>query len=448
MSERPISQKHIDEASKAGLKVLERVSGKPNSLSYRILACGHQVELRIESVRKGSFRCPACQQDEYKKTANQKGLDLVGPANDTHSLKYRFISCGHEQIITKQAVRSGQFRCSTCASLTLSEEARRSGLILVDKGEDANYRIYQHVACGHFSELAPAHVRNYGGRGQYRCKSCIKERIFAEAKRAGLSIVGDSPKPEHLVYLAECGHSLELRYDQVRRQSYKCISCLESKLTSEADRSGLRLIGAGRDKAHRLYQFIECGHTQEITTSSVRNGTFHCKFCFRGELHEKFASQGLALLGPGSNTNRRTFQIISCGHVQEIEVSSAKVGKFACHVCDDTSWTKPSNVYLLRLSVNQFTWVKLGYAKNVIARLKQYGLPSIVEVQPVFSRTFSTGEAAFKFEQSIERIFADRKLPAVEMKKWHRLNGFTECYPAELESEIKLSMLEADVSQH
>jgi len=314
---------------------------------------------------------------------------------------------------------------------------------MVGKSNQAAYRIYEHLDCGHRSELTTGAVRKRGSKSSntttYPCQVCYTHSLVDGAMKQGLTLYGVSNKKGknrwHL-YQADCGHSLTRRADQVKLGEWRCQACIDTKLDREADKAGLRLIGKGKNKAFRTYEFVTCGHVKEIATSSVRDETFHCDICFWDDIRMLLKERGLEIVGSGKKATNREFRFLRCGHVQDIALKSAKDGSFVCHECDDTFYTLPSNLYLLQMTAPDFTWLKLGYAKVLETRVKQYGLPYIVSVEPLAIWPTQTGQSAIEVERQLENRYSEHRLDKEMMKKWHRYSGFTECYPITLRNAL------------
>ena len=97
------------------------------------------------------------------------------------------------------------------------------------------------------------------------------------------------------------------------------------------------------------------------------------------------------------------YEFIECGHQKEIQVSDVRRKSFSCNSCGETSWTQPSTLYLLEITVGNAKWLKLGYAKNVDARIERYGLPNNANVAKVKVKDFRTGQDANKLRGSSTR---------------------------------------------
>ena len=447
---KPLNPRHVSEAKAAGLRLVSRDPKYPNSMVYECPNCKDHVRIRVETVRERAqskplkpYDCENCKLQAYEREAAEAGLEILGPANDSHYLHYRFIECGHDQEITKRSVKKDQFSCQTCLAEKLEAEANKRHLSIVGKGSKPNYRLYHNKVCGHRYEIVTSHVRLASNKPYqpYPCPTCLYEPRIKEANAAGLILYAESSrkgaKNKSYLYQAQCGHSIERRADQIRIGDWRCQACVDTKLNQEAEKAGLSLLAKGKDKAYRTYQFKNCGHVKEIPTAHVRNGMFHCDICFWDDIDDTLQKRGLKIIDKGRKSDSRLFQFLDCGHVQDIELQRAKDGSFVCHECDDTFYTLPSNIYLLRIVAPDFEWLKLGYSKVLDTRVKQYQLPAGAIVEPLAILPTITGEEAIKIEKMLEQKYKKHKLEPAMMKKWHTTSGHTECYPMALRGDLE-----------
>ena len=86
--------------------------------------------------------------------------------------------------------------------------------------------------------------------------------------------------------------------------------------------------------------------------------------------------------------------------------------------------------------------MKLGYAKVIDTRIRQYRLSQGAIAEPLAVLSTSTGQEALKIEKMLERKYKTQKLSATKMKKWHRSSGFTECYPMSLREALERDIAE------
>lgn len=443
---KPPNPTHLREAKLAGLVLLRRAGKQfPNDNIYECPNCAAELRLRAELVRAklkanqtSYWECEKCKWKKYEAEADAAGLEIVSETPNSHTLFYRFKDCSHEQEIQKQSVRLNQVTCRACLDIKLQQEAERVGLKIIGSPSKLNYRLYCHLECGHTAEYVVAAVRQASKKKNvrpYRCLSCSKDALQKEAKQAGLILYGESHKVgknKWYLYAADCGHTLERRREQIRRGEWKCNACIDAKLDVEADDADLNLIGKGKDKAFRKYQFRSCGHVKEITTANVRLKAFHCDVCFWEDKNEILQRRGVVLLGTSHTRDKYLFKFIQCGHIREIALKNAMDGSFVCHECEDTWYTQPSNVYLLQMTIASESWLKLGVAKVVETRVKQYGLPSATKVEPLSVVATQSGQHALRIESQLNQEFGQFRYSPDDMKRWHRYSGFTECYPVSL----------------
>ena len=366
--------------------------------------------------------------------AEAVGLTLIGVGINRYSRTYRFDDCGHEQEIDLGRVRENSFRCNQCLQDKLNEEAKAVGLTLIGAGRNKFYRTYRIDRCGHEQEAQPSSVR----RGKKPiCNQCQQDKLNEEAKAVGLTLIGTGRDYRYRVYhFDECGHEQEIRIDYVCKSTFKCNQCFQDKLDEEAKTAGLTLIGSGRNADYRTYRFDECGHEQEIQTTHVRNSNPQCNQCFQDKLVEEAKTAELTLIGSGRNVHYRTYRFNKCKHEQEIQLNHVRENNFICNTCEETARDLPSKVYLLKISVDtviqSLSWLKLGYAKTVSARIKRYGLPSDAVIERLKVMDFETGRQARLYEASLHTKYFRKRLPIKKMKEFHISSGYNECYPLEM----------------
>jgi len=218
---------------------------------------------------------------------------------------------------------------------------------------------------------------------------------------------------------------------------------LQKKLEKEAKDAGLTLIGEGRNSANRTYQFNKCGHEQEISPGAVRKGKdFKCGQCHQQTLEKEAKDAGLSLIGAGRDANHRTYQFNICEHEQEIQASNVRARNFLCNKCEETSRDLPSHVYLLDIQVDEENWLKLGYAKTISTRIKQYGLSGSTKITKLVVINYATGREAHEYEASLQKKYRCRRLPVERMEEFHTKSGAGECYPLSM-LDILMKELEA-----
>ena len=313
------------------------------------------------------------------------------------------------------------------------KEAEAADLTLLGVGRNRWCRTYSFDKCVHEQEIYITTVR----KKEVICHRCLQDKHNEEAKAAGLTLLGVGGHRHYRTYRFDlCGHEQEIDLKSVRLKTFICHQCLQNKLNSEAKAAGLTLRGAGRDSQYRTYRFDQCGHEQEFTTGNVRALRARCENCQLDKHNEEAKAVGLTLVGAGRKNSRRAYRINECGHEQEIETGAVRINNFVCNACEETARDLPSNVYLLRITVDTVAqsdaWLKLGYAKTVSSRIQKYGLPSAAVIKRLKMMNFATGRQAHRFEASLHTKYLSKRLPPKKMKKFHAQSGGSECYPIEM----------------
>ena len=85
-------------------------------------------------------------------------------------------------------------------------------------------------------------------------------------------------------------------------------STTTKKHIKEAKAVGLTLIGPGRNTDHRSYRFNDCGHERDIHTVRVRRNSFKCNQCLQIKLESEAKAVGLTLIGAGRDRQHRTYR--------------------------------------------------------------------------------------------------------------------------------------------
>jgi len=428
-----LNQKLSQEAVAKGCELLGAGNHTANR-TYK-LPCGHTQQIQTTQMRKGNFRCIKCFKERLNAEANAQGCRLLGPGSNANNRTYR-LSCGHEKEVSLSSMRSGAILCRTCLDTRLRDEAKAQGCELVSKGRSRAYRTYR-LPCGHVLEVQTKSMRT----GEFQCQTCIDERHDQEAKAQGCELLGPADRKGYCTYRLPCGHKQIIYTVWMRRGGFRCQACLDEKLNEEAKVRGCKLVGPGSNSASRTY-LLACGHEKDVGTGQMRAGTFRCKICYDDKLMEEAKAQDCVLLGSSENLNYRLYRL-PCGHEQQIKMEHMSSGSFRCQKCEEYSYTQPSKAYLLHIQVGVDEWLKLGYAKNVDLRIKQYGLPLDAVISKLATLPFDTGMKAMEFEVALHKKYKRKRLRIKDMLNFHTGSGATECYPLTMVDKL-MSEMKAD----
>jgi hypothetical protein len=199
--------------------------GRGKDASYRVFQfteCGHIQQIKKSNASRFNFKCHACFDEKLNKEAYAVGLKLLDRIDGINAA-YKFLGCGHEQIIQVSSVREGRFHCRICQEKKLHTEAKAIGLdlleIFVKKAQSCG--LYRVIECGHEQEATLSNVRN----GRFRCKACLQDKHLSEAKQAGVEYIEKIDKNLARYKFIECGHEQTIEPSKVRLKIFRCQTC-------------------------------------------------------------------------------------------------------------------------------------------------------------------------------------------------------------------------------
>jgi hypothetical protein len=400
--------------------------GKNNYYRIYRLACNHLQEIQKTHMRSGSFKCKTCFNQKLNEDAKIRNAAIDGEGKNKGYRSYK-LACGHSQQIETGKMRRGGFKCKICLDKKLNEEAKIRNAVIDGEGKDRNYRSYR-LACGHSQQIQMGDMR----KGNFKCRTCLDKKLNEEANARNAVIDGEGKDKNHRSYKLSCGHSQQIPMSKMRSGVFKCKTCFENKLTQEALSRNAKIDGKGKNNQSRSYQ-LACGHLQNIPMANMRSGGFKCKTCFENKLKEEANIFGAVIDRKGKNAHLLWYKL-SCGHHQEVHISSMRSGIFVCQTCEDTWATKPSNVYVHSISIKGKTIIKIGRAQNVERRIKGYGLPAEAIVKTFLELPTKTGKDAGDIEIKVLKKFKPYRVKNIGhiMTK----SGATECFDVSKLSEI------------
>lgn len=325
----------------------------------------------------------------------------------------------------------------------LIAEAEAVGLEFIGPAieNDANYRTYKIISCGHTKEIKTGHVRN----NVYECTVCMDLKLDAEAEAVGLEVVAKCKKKGYRTYkIKQCQHIQDISTSNVRKNNFRCAICTEIFIANEASAVGLTLLGPLSKRHYRLYRINACNHTQPIHMGHVRNNSYKCHTCLDLKLKDEAEAVGLTFIGKGKNKLYRKYRFNGCQHIQQIQTGHVRKNNFQCQKCSVTSRSQPSFIYLLKISALGQSWLKLGFAKNINIRIGRYGLPENSKVEVIRKKQVESGTFAHEIELAIHKKFSRLRLCIVQH---HQKGGGTECYPTLLLNSLVSSIDQASLTR-
>ncbi|MBT2151372.1 GIY-YIG nuclease family protein [Pseudoalteromonas tetraodonis] len=418
---------------------------KLNSNLYRFKSCGHEQVIASNNIINKNITCDMCFNLKLCEEARRANLELVEIIQKSRPYIYRCLKCSSIIKIKPGDVKSKNFNCSTCAQNELMDKAKLGGLSFLNKDKVRRYHnIYEFKSCGHKQSIRNDKVKS----GVFSCNTCEINKLKNEAKIVGLEYIDNCPKAGSKIYkFIDCGHQQEIRISRVRENVFKCNECHQSKLKAEASNSNLTLIGQGKNAHYRIYSFNGCGHQQEIRVDKVRGSNVRCQVCQTDKVDKEAFKVGLKVISNGKTPHYRLYEFIQCGHQQEIKVGHVRDNLFLCNMCEESAWTQESGVYIFEIIKGDYAWLKIGVAKNTKNRISQYGLCEDSTVNEIAYHKISSGREARELEKEIHKLMSKYSLPSNKMKKFMPLGGFSECFDIKGKS-LALSKIESIQSKN
>lgn len=298
--------------------------------------------------------------------------------------------------------------------------------------------------CGHSKRIDLVKQR----KGLYKCQLCSIDKIHKDAARLGLTCASETVNGTRNLYkFNKCNHIVSLTPQNIRnsKANLKCKVCFNQELLDGATKNNLEILEGIPKSSRRLCRFKCCGSEKLVSISSIISTTV-CTNCFTESTNLRLEVETKLKVLPTDNPKKdyRLFEL-PCGHTKSIKIIAAKRNLWVCQKCNPTSYAKKSNVYLLKITVGNFSWLKAGYAHNIKNRIIHYGLIKGYQVEELASMEFDSGFLAMSFEKEMHLKFLDCKLKPSLMVNYMRKSGFTECYPlvmleallAEFTTEVK-----------
>ena len=366
-----IKEKYRIEAESNGL-ILQNQESPKGYQTYKFAQCRHIQLITPSKVRIGEFKCRECLEESRRNIAEKMGLEIVGDGSKKQTRVYRLKMCGHSQEMGYKEVALGEYKCRSCFIDRLRQEVLHLGLDILEGSIKGKY-LYRFIQCGHIVDRVPSQLRR---QRSVKCTQCLEEQRASDAEVVGLRFLGASKVSRNngLYEFINCNHTQEISYYNVKIGNHKCRKCHDGQLDIEAKMANLNLIGLGKNSKYRIYTCNYCGTRLQLIPHHVRKKSFDCKNCINVRLRNEAESVSLTLVRRAKLDSYRVYKFKDCGHEQEISITAVKKGTFICNRCEITSRDLPSHVYLLFLYAPTFSWLKLGYTKNLDTRIEQYGL--------------------------------------------------------------------------
>lgn len=316
------------------------------------------------------------------------------------------------------------------------EEAEAVGLTFVERADKSygdgylNYSKYIVNSCGHSNYYQHTHVR----RNNVKCRICLEEEYNKLANERNFDVlhklVGVSVQ---MCKCRTCGYESSRSLQALRNtKTSSCKNCYELSLIKIAEGKGLTYLGISElGGVFRKFKFNKCGHIKDINATCVSIDRFECKDCITLRYKEEAKSVGIEYIENVGTEGYSKYKL-SCGCIKVLRRDHVRDGSFLCDFCGDNHYIKPSNIYLLKVSKDDVSFLKLGYSINVKLRKQNYMAAEGSIIEDIAITEVSTGAKAKDIELALHRKYKKHRLNKLDCKYILKNNGHTECYPISL----------------
>lgn len=435
------------EAEEQGLTLVERASYGKSSL-YEFNECKHTQRIGYSAVRRGQFKCQQCYyadgtaEEKIHSRARQVGLEFLGKTKSLSHGNYRRIECGHEfkyqiSAITNLLKGGMKPRCPVCMQDSEEIALNENSVEMLDRdGEIATVR---YKSCGHIRCISMHVIKT---KGVTDCSVCRIAQLKLTIGALGVTLTDEPNATANKCKLNGCGHDFMVYSAHINGTTkINCKVCYEASLAEAALKHGIVLHGKSHKGAHyRNGTFVDCGHNREFESHSFmqdKRDSYFCQQCADNRKVTEALAVGLVLVGKADNNNPnyRQYEMQCCKTKQDIEYNHVKENSWTCYNCQTNQYTKPSNLYLLKINNDELSWLKLGYAKDIDDRILGYNLVGEVAVEILKTYPFTTGLQVLHAEKQIHKQMKKHRLDPRDMIKY-KSSGFSECYPLDKEQVL------------
>ena len=265
-----ITQKHhLENAKKKGLDIIGVCENKAY-LIYKFKNCGHEQILAKSSVKNHKPKCKTCLETQYKKEAEISGMKLICKSDRARYRVYKILSCGHEVELKVAHVRNKNFKCQKCVIEKFNKEAKIAGLEIIGDGHHAHYRLYKFIDCGHSQDIKVSAVR----KGIFQCNQC-KSNYWTKPSYIYLVHILASDGFEWLKF----GYSNNIKsrikgyklLEGCETTVLKCVKTETGKKASTLESNINGLIGGKRLNSTKMKKYHLCSGHSECYPVTMKN---------------------------------------------------------------------------------------------------------------------------------------------------------------------------------
>ena len=329
--------------------------------------------------------------------------------------EYKLCSCGKHVRLVNAFIKTRDTRCQICTQKEHIQKLEDAGFEVIDRLDHLRYVVL--LGCGHYKTGG---VTTLIGSKHY-CKECTDLSIVNRFGNFGVKVL-ELGNPNVLLEFP-CGHTAYRK--TYSKDKPTCMICEEESKRKFLLKYAIDQLDSDNYK-------LKCGHIVK-TQNYKKLDDYKCPACKESEISERVKQYGMEYTGNKNSKHEREI-ILPCGHVKFLRYKNIKKD-VTCTVCENTHYSHPCDLYVLLANCGDFQFVKVGVAKVLEDRVKEYRAKGVPGWFNIFNIGFVDKYTAIKHEKDFHIEFKDKRIDPEIMKKYMK-EGFTECYPASILEEI------------
>lgn len=334
--------------------------------------------------------------------------------------------CGHVDSYHSGAMRKGLVRCSNCKIAQFSNECLAQGFKFIGKSsENSDYTIAECMTCG----IVDVYVQSAMRDGRVRCEQCKNTKFSNECLENGFVFLHKVDGHNSLCECAMCHHQDIYQQVAMRKGRVRCKSCKNTQYSNECLEYGFKFIGKSPDNSN--YSIAECnvfGHVDRYQQCAMRKGEVRCEQCLI-QKYKEAVKPGWEYVDK-SVIKKHTYIILkhNCSeNLVTVDSSAFLKGVYDCPHCMHGHYDDPSIFYVIKVTHNNKSIIKIGISNNATRRFRKYGLPDDATLEIIHTEPFETKRLAVTFESTMKLALRDYKVDNEIAKEIFKDSGFTEC---------------------
>lgn len=166
---------------------------------------------------------------KHEHEARSRNLELLSHENSTKILKlYKFLSCGHLQLMQPGHIRDNNFSCKECKKLDKINSLLVNKLEIIDEKPDdsrPNNKTFKFLDCGHTKITSLTAAKN----NEIFCDDCHLEKLKSLANHNNFEFIKRCTEDARYgFYRLECGHERRIQIGNANRGIGSCHICKTS----------------------------------------------------------------------------------------------------------------------------------------------------------------------------------------------------------------------------